>query len=59
MTSKIDIAKKKLELSKVKCAKEEMELRIFEREEEIARLKENIENQDKRIKELNDAIDCI
>ena len=56
MLNKLEIAKKKLELSKVKCAKEEMELKIFEREEEISRLQENIELQNKRIAELQDAI---
>lgn len=44
---------------KVDCAKQEMELRIFEKEEEISRLKENIKNQDKRINELNEAIESL
>ena len=49
----LDLKKKELELMKVQCAKSEMELRIFEAHENIKRLKLNIENQDKRIEELN------
>ena len=48
----LEITRKKLELSKVKCAKEEMEFKILEREEDINRLRKNIEIQDKRIAEI-------
>jgi len=51
--TKLEVAKIRLELSKVKAAKEEMEYRILEREEDINRIKENIINQDKRIMELD------
>jgi hypothetical protein len=44
--------KKELELAKVKCGKQEMEFKILERLEDIERLKENINIQDKRILEL-------
>lgn len=44
--------KKELEISKVKCAMQEMELKIFERQEEIKRLEDNMLNQQKRIDEL-------
>ena len=52
----LEIKKKELELMKVDCAKTEMELRIFEAEENIQRLKDNIENQNKRITELKTEI---
>ena len=42
----------KLEFKKVECAKEEMLLRIMEREEYIQRLKENIKIQDLKLEEL-------
>jgi hypothetical protein len=44
--------KKELELSKVKCGRQEMEFKILERLEEIERLKDNLKIQDKRISEL-------
>jgi len=44
--------KKELELAKVTCGKQEMELKILEREEDIKRLKENIKVQEQRIEEL-------
>jgi LPS O-antigen subunit length determinant protein (WzzB/FepE family) len=55
----LELKKMQLERMKVDCAKQEMELRIFEKEEEISRLKENIKNQDKRINELNEAIESL
>jgi hypothetical protein len=48
----LEIKKKKLELAKVMCAKQELELKILEREEEILRLMDNIKVQDKKIEEL-------
>ena len=50
--SKIARAKMKLELSKVKCAKEEMEYKILMRLEDIERIKADMEVQDAKIKEL-------
>ena len=52
----LEVKKKELELSKVSCAKEEMEFKILEREADIARLKQNIENQDRRIAEIKEEI---
>lgn len=48
----LELKKKKLELARVKLAKEEIELKIFEREEEIKRLMDAIDKQDLRIAEL-------
>lgn len=48
----LDQKKKKLELARVKLAKEEIELKICEREEEIKRLEDAILKQDLRIEEL-------
>ena len=48
--------KKETERHKVLGAKMEMELKILEREQDIARLKENIINQQKRIEELDEEI---
>jgi hypothetical protein len=42
----LDIKRKEVELMRVKVAKNEMELRIAEREDEIKRLKENIAVQE-------------
>jgi len=52
MMSNLEAAKKRLELNKVKCAKEEMEVRVLEREAEIDRLKKSIAVQDEKILEL-------
>ena len=48
----LEKAKLSLELNKVICAKEEMEVRIMERQEEIERLQENIMKQNEKILEL-------
>jgi hypothetical protein len=50
--SEIELKKKQLELKRVAIAREDMELQIMMREEDIARLKTNIELQLKREKEL-------
>jgi len=50
--NELDKARKQLELSKVKCAKEEMEFKILERQTDIDRIKQSIKAQDERIKEL-------
>ena len=52
----LELKKKELELMKVKCAKAEMEMRIYEAEENIQRLKDNMDNQDIRILSLNEEI---
>ena len=49
----LELKKKELEKMKVICAKAEMEMKIFESEENIKRLKYNIDNQEKRILELD------
>ena len=51
----MNIKKMKLELEKMKvaCAKQEMELRIVERMEEIARLEDNIKIQNARMEEIS------
>ena len=48
--------KKELELAKVECAKQEMELKICESEENIKRLQDTIEIQDKRILEIKEIL---
>jgi hypothetical protein len=49
---KIEYTRKKLELARVTLAKEEMELRIQERLDEISRLEENIKIQEKTEEKL-------
>ena len=48
----LDIKRKLFEIQRVETAKMEMELKIFEKMEEIDRLKANMEVQDRRINEL-------
>lgn len=52
----LELKKKQLELMKVECGKQEMLLRVFESQENIERLNQNIEIQDKRILELKEEI---
>lgn len=52
----IDIKRKKLELARVSLAKEELEFKIFEREEEIRRLKDMVKIQEEKIKEIEDSL---
>ena len=52
----LEFAKLKLERNKVSCAKEEMEVRILEREAEIHRLKESIKIQHDKLVELDEKI---
>lgn len=54
--SPIDKKRKELELIKVSAARAEMEFRIFEKEEEIHRLRQNIEVQLKRESELREEL---
>lgn len=49
---KLDLKKKQLEHARVKLAREELELKIAEREDEIERLKEHIKIQIQKEKEL-------
>lgn len=51
-----DKKRKQLELSRVKLAREEMELKIEERLEEIERLKNNIQIQINKEKDLEKEI---
>lgn len=53
----LETKKKKLELARVSLAKEEIELKICEREEEINRLREAIRKQDSRIQELTEELE--
>lgn len=55
--SPIDIKRKQLELIKVSAARAELEFRIMEREEEIERIKANIEIQIKKEIELKKELD--
>jgi len=55
--NELEKKKKKLELSRVSLAKEELELKIEERTEEIKRLLDAIEVQNKKINELKKEID--
>lgn len=52
MLSPLDRKKLEVELSQVKAGRESMELKIMEREDEIQRVKGQIEIQDKRIQEI-------
>ena len=54
--SELDKKKKQLELSRVRLGREELEVKIIEREEEIIRLKAAIEIQVAKEKELEQQI---
>ena len=54
--TELEKKKKQLELARVSLAKQELELKIEERLDEIERLKVNIEVQNKRILELKQEI---
>jgi hypothetical protein len=54
--SDLELKKKKLELSKVKLAREELELRIMERMEEIGRINDAIKKQLEREQELENEL---
>lgn len=51
--------KKELEIASVDLAKQQMELRIEEKLEEIKRLKENIEIQSKKTEELKKELESL
>lgn len=55
--NEIDKARKRLELSKVKTAKQEMEFKILMRLEDIERIKSDINIQDARIQELEQELE--
>lgn len=55
MTS-LELKKKKLELSRVQVARQELEFKIEERLDEISRLKDHIEIQIKKESELTKEI---
>lgn len=48
----LEIQRKKLEIIKVKAAKAEMEFKILEKEEEILRLRKNMELQDAHVAKI-------
>lgn len=48
----LDVKRKQVELARVRVARQELELKIEERLDEIKRIKEHIEAQVKREKEL-------
>ena len=50
--TKLDLEKKKADLLRVQSARADMLVKIMEREEDIERLKANIEIQDQKIKEI-------
>jgi len=55
----IELKRKELELRRVEMARAEMEFHILEREADIARLRANIENQDKRIAEIKEELKAL
>ena len=56
MTNNLEAAKKRLQLKKMNVAKDEYEVKIMEKEEQILHLKEEIEKQDIAIKKLMDEL---
>jgi hypothetical protein len=52
----LDIKRKEMELARVRVARQEMELRIMERQEEIDRLDKNIEIQNQSELKLTNEI---
>ena len=50
----IDKKRKELELKRVELAKEELEFKIAEREEDILRLLEHVRIQEEKIKQLRE-----
>ncbi len=52
MSRVVELKRLELEVKKIDTAKTELEFKIFEREEDIARLKHNINLQEKKIAEL-------
>jgi hypothetical protein len=54
--SSLEKRKKELELARVKLARQELEMHILERQEDITRLEGHIEIQIKKEKELQELI---
>ena len=52
----LELKKKEVELMKVQCAKAEMDMKIYEAEENIQRLRDNIANQEERCEQLKEEI---
>ena len=52
----IEMMKIKAEMLRVDAAKADMEVNIMEKTADIERLKKNMENQDKRLVELNEKL---
>lgn len=52
----LDIKRKEMELARVRVARQEMELRIMERQEEIDRLEKNIDIQNQSELKLTNEI---
>lgn len=52
----LELERKKLELKRVEVAKADMEFTILERMADIERLKKNIQNQETRMKEIQEQI---
>lgn len=55
----LDKKRKEVELMRVRVAKQEMELRIEERMEEVARLQEHIKVQDQKINDLEKELESL
>lgn len=56
MSKKVEIAKKKLHLNKIKILKEEKEIKIIEHEEMIDRIKNEMIGLDKNIETINEQL---
>lgn len=56
MASPLDIKKVEVELLKVQAARNELECKILEREEDISRIRDHINTQLKKEKELEDKL---
>jgi predicted nucleic acid-binding Zn-ribbon protein len=54
--NKVDVARKKMEIARVKNSKMEQELKILELEEQIERIQGSITISDEKIKELEDQL---
>lgn len=52
----LDEKRKRVELYRLKASREELELKILEREAEIEKIKENMAMQDVRIAELHNQL---
>lgn len=54
--TKLELAKKEMELKRVILAKEEMHLKILERQEDIERIEKSIVVQEEKIVELKELL---